>query len=158
MNNAIVDVVFINPDSSGTAYQELSSRFAAIEPPTWALLLAESVRSKGWNPKIIDANAERLSDIAICQRLSKLNPRLICFVVYGQNVNAGTTNMHGAVRTAKAIKDYGSAIPISIIGSHIQALPRQTLKNEEVFDFGFTNEGVYALWDVLSLDSIQISS
>ena len=29
-----------------------------------------------------------------------LEPRLLCFVVYGQNVNAGTTNMVGAVQLA----------------------------------------------------------
>lgn len=151
-----VDVVFINPDSSSTAYQSLSSHYAAIEPPTWALLLAESVRSKGWNPKIIDANAERLDDQSVTERLRSLEPRLVCFVVYGQNVNAGTTNMQGAVRTAKAIKESGISAPIALIGSHIQALPKQTLENELIFDFGFSNEGVYALWDVLKLENIDL--
>ena len=32
----------------------------------------------------------------IYDKLEKLNPRLLVFVVYGQNVNAGTTNMEGA--------------------------------------------------------------
>lgn len=158
MTGEIVDVLFINADSSATAYQELSARYAAIEPPTWALLLAESVRSKGWNPKIIDAGAEKIHDQLICERIAQMNPRLICFVVYGQNVNAGTTNMHGAVRTATSIRKFGLQNPISIIGSHIQALPLESLNNEVVFDFGFTNEGVYAIWDVLSLDQIKYST
>lgn len=70
-----IDVVFINPDSSNSAYQSLSSQYAAIEPPTWALLLAESVRSKGWNPGIIDANAERIHDSEVLARIRILNPR-----------------------------------------------------------------------------------
>lgn len=149
-----VDVVFINPDSSNAAYQSLSSQYAAIEPPTWALLLAESVRSKGWNPRIIDANAERIDDNSILARIRILNPRLICFVVYGQNVNAGTANMHGAVRTSHFLKKNLIQTPISLIGSHIQALPKKTLLDESSFDFGFTNEGVYALWSILELDEI----
>ena len=31
------------------------------------------------------------------KELQVIKPRLICLVVYGQNVNAGTTNMSGAV-------------------------------------------------------------
>ena len=156
--NQEVDVVFINPDSSRDAYQNLSSSYSAIEPPTWSLLLAESIRSKGWNPKIIDANAERISDEIVVDRIKKYKPRLICFVVYGQNVNAGTTNMQGAVRTAKTLKENSVAAPIALLGSHIQALPKQTLENEGVFDFGFSNEGVYSLWDVLSLTNIDWNS
>jgi hypothetical protein len=153
-----VDVVFVNADSSAGAYQSLSINYAAIEPPTWSLLLAQSVRSKGWTPKIIDANAEKISDNEVVRRIQELNPRLVCFVVYGQNVNSGSTNMAGAVRTATAIKDCGLSSPISLIGSHVQALPKQTLEVEKVFDFGFTNEGVYALWEVLSLSEIHFEN
>jgi hypothetical protein len=38
-----LDVLFVNPDSSAKAYQGLAPVYAAIEPPTWALLLAESL-------------------------------------------------------------------------------------------------------------------
>ena len=40
----------------------------------------------------------------VIARIEKFNPRLICFVVYGQNVNAGTTNMRGAVDIANFLK------------------------------------------------------
>lgn len=156
--NSKVDVVFISPDSSLSVYQSLSGNLAAIEPPTWALLLAQSVRSKGWQASIIDANAERLSDGEVAKRILSLQPRLICFVVYGQNVNSGTTNMSGAVRTATALKEQGIEVPISLLGSHIQALPVQTLKIEDCFDFGFVNEGVYSLWEVLRCDEIGSDS
>lgn len=36
------DVLFINPGNAQAIYQGLASTVAAIEPPTWALLLAES--------------------------------------------------------------------------------------------------------------------
>jgi len=37
-----MDVVFINPNSSAKAYQDLALTYSAIEPPTWALLLAQA--------------------------------------------------------------------------------------------------------------------
>jgi anaerobic magnesium-protoporphyrin IX monomethyl ester cyclase len=92
----LMDVVFINP-SVGKNYQKLKSRYTTIEPPTWSLLLAQSMRNFGFNISIIDANAESISEEEIYNRITNLNPRLIVFVVYGQNVNAGTTNMEGAI-------------------------------------------------------------
>ena len=59
MQNSTIDVLFIAPDSSKQAYQGLSEVFSAIEPPTWALLLAEAVRTKGFSAAILDCDAER---------------------------------------------------------------------------------------------------
>jgi len=44
-----LDVLFINPGNAKAIYQNLSKDFSAIEPPTWALLLAESFRSVGFS-------------------------------------------------------------------------------------------------------------
>ena len=98
-----IDVVFINP-SVGSNYQSLKNKYTSIEPPTWSLLLAESMRKFGFNVSIIDANAENLDYSLVYERLEKLNPKLICFVVYGQNVNAGTSNMEGATKLSNFIK------------------------------------------------------
>lgn len=150
MANSCVDVLFISPSNSKAVYQDLSLRLSAIEPPTWSLLLAESVRSVGWTPKIIDALAENLSDDEVVARVQELRPRLICFVVYGQNVNAGTTSMSGATRTSKRLKASVPSIPIAFLGSYVQALPIKALHDEPSIDFAFTNEGVYALRNVLT--------
>ena len=144
-----MDIVFINPSNASNLYQGLADKLVAIEPPTWALLLAQSVRSQGFSTAIIDANAERLTDEGILKKLLELKPRLICMVVYGQNVNAGTAGMAGATRTSKFIKDGFPKSIISYIGSYIQALPKKALEDEPSIDFGFTNEGVYALQNLL---------
>ena len=88
-----MDVLFINPGNAKKIYQDLAEDYSAIETPTWALLLAQSCRSVGYEVGILDANAERLDDEEVAKRVSKINPRLICFVVYGQNPNSGTVNM-----------------------------------------------------------------
>ena len=68
-----IDVVFINP-SVGSNYQILSNKYTSIEPPTWSLLLAESMRNFGFNVSIIDANAEGLDNKEIYERIMNLNP------------------------------------------------------------------------------------
>ena len=153
----MIDVLLINPGSSNKVYQELSNKYTAIEPPTWSLLLAKSCQSQGFVPKILDCNAENLSNNEILKKVEEANPRLICFVVYGQNVNAGTTSMEGAINISNFLKEHSNRL-ISYVGSHVQALPLETLKNEKSIDFVFTNEGVYALWKILKLSNISIEN
>ena len=143
-----MDVLFINPDSSAKAYQDLAEVFSAIEPPTWSLLLAESCRTKGFSVGILDCDAEKLTLEQSVQRIEDLKPRLLLFVVYGQNPNSGTTSMIGALELANAMKETGKDIKICFVGSHTSALPMEVLSYDSV-DIVLLNEGVYALHELL---------
>jgi anaerobic magnesium-protoporphyrin IX monomethyl ester cyclase len=46
----MANVSFVVPSSASKAYQDLAKVYSAIEPPTWALLLAQAVRAKDTNP------------------------------------------------------------------------------------------------------------
>lgn len=151
-----LDVLFINPGNASEIYQDLSKNYAAIETPTWALLLAESCRSIGHKVAIIDVNAEQIKNIEVIERIKTYNPKLICFVVYGQNVNAGTVSMSGAVKLSTDIKTSGINIPIGYVGSYVQSLPKKALLEEPSIDFVFMNEGVYSLRNLLSQNEINI--
>ena len=144
----MLDVVFVNADSSASSYQGLAERFSAIEPPTWSLLLANSVRSVGFSAAIIDATAEQLTHESTVQRILELKPRLVVFVVYGQNPNSGTINMVGNTECATLLKEAQSALNICFVGSHISALPHEVLGLSCV-DIILLNEGVYALRNLL---------
>lgn len=146
-----LDVLFVNADSSLAAYQGLSETFSAIEPPTWALLLAASCRSRGYGVGILDCTAERLDLEASCRRIAEASPRLVCFVVYGQNPNSGTTNMIGGVALAERLKQEYPTQATCFVGSHVSALPLEVLVLPSV-DFVLLNEGVYALWSLLATD------
>ena len=152
----MIDVLFVNPSNAINIYQGLSNKISAIEPPTWSLLLSESCRSKGFKVDILDCLAENLDDDEALSRIKEKKARLICFVVYGQNVNAGTTSMSGATRLANFLKEKKIDIPIAFIGSHVQALPKQTKKKKKSIDMVFQNEGVYSLWNLLNLEEIII--
>lgn len=143
-----MDALFINPDSSVQAYQGLAKVYSAIEPPTWALLLAESCRSKGFSVGILDCDAERLTLDKSLSRIIDLKPRLVVLVVYGQNPNSGTTSMIGALALSKAIKNAQINTKICFVGSHTSALPLEVLSHECV-DIVLLNEGVYALHNLL---------
>ena len=146
-----MDVLFINPNSSAKAYQDLATTFSAIEPPTWSLLLAQACRAKGFKVAILDCDAERLDLTSSLKRIEELNPRLLCFVVYGQNPNSGTTSMIGATALANFAREQSPQYPICFVGSHTSALPRQVL-NYSFVDFVLLNEGVYALQNLLRTD------
>ena len=150
-----LDVLFIAPNNSQGIYQDLAKDYAGIEPPTWACLLAESCRSIGLKVDILDTMAENLSSDQVLDRIKEINTRFICFVVYGQNVNAGTTMMSGAVALTNFLKENNINTPIGFLGSHVQALPYDTLEKEKNIDIIFTNEGVYALRNLLSIDDFM---
>ena len=149
-----MDILFINPGSSEEVYQGLSTDYAGIGTPYWALLLSQSCRSQGYKVGILDILAEGISRKDAVERIKTLNPRLISVCVYGENVNSGTTQMSGAVKLANLIKESGVDIPISFVGSHVQALPYKVLSEEPNIDIIFTNEGVYSLWNILKLKDL----
>lgn len=144
-----MDVLFVNPDSSAKAYQDLAKVFSAIEPPTWALLLAESCRAKGYGVGLLDCDAEKLSLTDAADRIANSAARLVVMVVYGQNPNSGTTSMIGALALARALKETRPETPICFVGSHTSALPREVL-GEDCIDIVLLNEGVYALHNLLA--------
>lgn len=145
-----LDVLFVEPNVS-INYQNLAEKYSAIETPTWSLLLAQSCRSKGFGVAILDCNAECLTDFEAVQRIKDINPRFVLFVVYGQNPNSGTTNMAAAMPLAEKLKESYPTFKIGFVGSHSSALPKEVLANKAV-DVVFTNEGVYALHNLLRSD------
>jgi len=79
------------------------------------------------------------------------DPRLVVFVLYGQNPNSGTTSMIGAARVGTALKAAHPGCTLCLVGSHVSALPREVLALDYV-DLVLLNEGVYALHDLLASD------
>ena len=142
-------VTFVIPSSAAQAYQALADKYSAVEPPTWALLLANAVRVEGYDPCILDFDADPSPDLEhSAHRISATNTDIAVFVLYGQNPNSGTTMMIGASRLAQQLKLIRPSIKIVFIGSHASALPYDVIGLPYV-DFVFINEGVYGLLDLL---------
>ena len=80
---------------------------------------------------IIDSSAENLTDIDVLNRLKKLILDLYVLLFMVKMSILGTTNMSGATRTSKYLKSQNYDKKIVFIGSHVQALPLETIQNEE---------------------------
>lgn len=145
-----LDILFIQPNTARGIYQELSNSFSAIEPPIWAGMLASHCRSRGYGVDILDSEALRLSDATSVQRIKEANPRVACFVVYGQQPSASSQNMSGAVVLAELLKNSHPEIKIIFVGGHIAALSREVLELHPGIDFVCQNEGVYTISSLLA--------
>lgn len=143
-----LDILFVHSNSLEINYQELANEHSAIEPNIWAGMLANSCKSKGFSSQILDCEAEHLTTNNSAKEIVSRNSRLICFVVFGANPNASTQSMEGNIATAKKVKELNPNSKIIFVGPHVSAVPRETL-NEGCVDIVCTNEGVYALHNLL---------
>ena len=149
-----MDVCFVIPGIGKKAYQKLANVYSAIEPPTWALLLAQTLRAQKYESIILDFEADRKSLDEATKDIHNTKSKLVVFVLYGQNPNSGTTMMIGAAELAKKLRENYPEYKIAFVGSHVSALPQEVIKLDYV-DFAFINEGVAGLSALLKTDLIN---
>ena len=144
-----LDCLFVHPNASQLIYQDLSKDHSAIEPSIWAAMLAKSCQVNGFGVAILDCEAERLTIEESAQQIVDIDPKLVCFVVYGQNPNASSQNMSGAVYSAELVKQLNPNLKIIFVGAHVAALPREVLERHQCIDMICQNEGVYTINNLL---------
>ena len=126
-----LDVLLITPPSRLEVYQKLASEFAAIEPPVWSSLIAKYLAVRGYNVKILDAEAEFLTHRETADIIIKENPTLSVYMIYGQQPSASTQCMPAGRKTVKLVNEETSnELKSIVIGTHASALPQRTLKDE----------------------------
>ncbi len=156
MTSSSLDILLVNVGSTRKrVYQDLSRDFSAIEPPFWAALTAGFIRKRGYDVRILDANAENFSIEETVDMIKDYNPRLTGIVVYGQHPSASTQLMTGVGILCKEIKSRGVDGKLILTGLHPSALPERTLKDESC-DFVAEGEGFHTLFGLL--DNHPLSS
>ena len=143
-----LDILFVHPNASDIIYQGLSKKNSAIEPPIWAGMLANHCRINNYGVAILDCEVEKLGWEEAAKKIKDIDPKVVCFVVYGQQPSASSQNMTGAIGTAKKVKDIYENSKILFVGGHISALPLEVLANDCV-DMICQNEGVYTISNLL---------
>lgn len=150
-----LDLLLINSGGSKKrVYQNLSEDYSAIEPPFWAALTAGFIRNKGYNVKILDANAEDITFQETAKKIEEINPRLTNIVVYGQHPSASTQLMTGVGKLCRTIKQNNPIRKIILTGLHPSALPKRTIQ-EEACDFVCQGEGFYTLEGLLNNNDLK---
>jgi len=145
-----LDILFIHASAAKKIFQDLSKDFSAIEPPIWAGMLTSHCLKRGFGAEVLDCEALGLDDAQAAQRIKALNPRVACFVVYGQQPSASSQNMDGMVILAEEVRHVcGSDLKILFVGGHVAALPREVLQRHSAIDMVCQNEGVYTVSNLL---------
>jgi radical SAM superfamily enzyme YgiQ (UPF0313 family) len=112
-------------------------------------MIASHVRTRGFNPEILDCEAMGYTDDEAMHHISRMKPRLVAFGMYGQQPSASAQNMAGATRLARLIKSKMPDTMILMFGIYPSALPHQVLQDHPEIDFVCTGEGVYTISDLL---------
>ncbi len=144
-----LDILFIHPNASAKIYQDLSMNYSAIEPPIWAGMLTSHCLARGFSAEILDCEAMRLSDGAAVLSIQKYDPKIACFVVYGQQPSASSQNMDGAISIAELLKKVSPQIKTLFVGGHVAALSYEVMQNHSCVDMVCQNEGVYTISNLL---------
>ncbi len=145
-----LDVLLITPPSRLEVYQKLAGEFAAIEPPVWSSLIAKYLVVRGYNVKILDAEAEFLTHRETADKIIKENPKLSVYMVYGQQPSASTQCMPGGRKVVELVnEDTSNELKSIVIGTHASALPQRTLKDEP-YTFVCQGEGPLTIEGLLN--------
>jgi len=144
-----LDLLLVNVGGAKKkVYQDLSKDYSAIEPPFWAALTAGFIRNKGYEVRILDANAENITHSETADVIKEYNPRYVNIVVYGQQPSASTQLMTDVGNLCKIIKENKPNQKVILTGLHPSALPKRTIE-EEACDFVGQGEGFYTLLGLL---------
>lgn len=153
-----LDILFVNANDGEINYQSLANKFMSFETPIWCGMLANAVRNKGFSTSILDCEVEQFDTANSAKEIININPRLVVMIAQGQNPNNSTTKMEGMTSISKKIKEINPNQKIVFLGSHVAALPRETLATERSCDFICQNEGVYTLLNLLKVQDLNDES
>jgi anaerobic magnesium-protoporphyrin IX monomethyl ester cyclase len=142
------NVVLVSPPARLEVYQGLSGSLAAIEPPVWAGLIAEFLRSKDVSVSIVDAEANNFDHKQTAEAAASFSPDLVVFVVYGQQPSASTQCMPAAAKSCTFLKEL-IKVPTMVMGTHSSALPLRTLQ-QEPYDYVCQGEGPYTVLELFN--------
>ncbi|MDO8460070.1 MAG: radical SAM protein [Nanoarchaeota archaeon] len=145
-----LDYLLVNPSTGGVYHKEQEkSNYPGIEPPYLAALTATVVRDAGYNPEILDANADGLSAEDAAKKVYELKPKYTHVVVHGNQPSASSQLMGWVNSFSRNIKEGGTDTKIILTGTHPAALPEMTLKESSI-DFVGGGEGFFTALDLLS--------
>tara|TARA_Y100000004_G_scaffold195408_1_gene262328 strand:- start:1025 stop:2509 length:1485 start_codon:yes stop_codon:yes gene_type:complete len=146
----MMDLLLVHTNASRDIYQNLN-KISQVEPPIWAALLANNIRGWGHSVEILDAECKGITPEQTAIEIDRYKPKLVCFVVYGQQPSASTQNMAGVHQVLKTLKYEYPQYKTLLLGLYPSAVPRKTMEDENT-DFVCQGEGPETLLGLLSSD------
>lgn len=126
-------VVLINPRA--TYYNQLAQK---CFPPMQLLYLAAALRQHQFEPVVLDANAFRMTDEQIAQQIRACKPLLVGLSVYS-DILRQVRDM------TRLVRDASPDSRIVLGGSHVTAVPAQTMEQFTEADYALVGEAERSL-------------
>jgi len=131
-------ILFLNPPiSPEERYGELASA-GAMEPPHGLTYLAAVMRAAGWEARILDAEALRMTPRGAADAVLASAPDVLA-------CTAVTVSISRAAEVAAAVKRARPETVTIVGGVHLTSQPRETMERFPTFDLGVIGEGERAL-------------
>ncbi len=128
------DMVLIHPPLSQQERYGIKFKAGGQTPPTGLAMIAAVLREQKWDVRIIDAPALGLSVADTVAQTLALNPKIV-------GLTAVSISIYNARSVAQGLKAAAPKIPIVLGGSHLTAVPEETLRRFPEFDLGVIGEG-----------------
>jgi anaerobic magnesium-protoporphyrin IX monomethyl ester cyclase len=129
-----------NPaDVKNTRLPSSLAHEVGIVMPLGIASIAAYIREKGFSVGIIDAQAQKLSLEQLRKKIKEFKPEIV-------GITSMTPTVHDDLAVARLAKEEGCYTVLG--GPQINAMPRETLKNEFV-DFGILGEGEYPMYRLI---------
>lgn len=143
-------IVFINPPITREERFGEMAKHGATAPPLGLCYLAAVLRQAGIKSRIIDAlSFEKTMEETVKEILS-LNPRYV-------GITAKTVAIFRAAELASELKKINPDIITILGGTHVTAVPRETMERFPQFDIGVIGEGENIIVELIqSLEKSQV--
>lgn len=111
-------------------------------PALGLLHLAAMAREHGYDPWILESDAEGLDEAAVIARIVARAPRYVGITLF-------TVGVWSAARIAEGVKQSLPGVTVIVGGPHVSSMGRETLERFPAFDLAVAGEGEWALVELL---------
>lgn len=135
----------LNPPFKGRFSR--SARSPAVAPsgtiyyPLWLAYATGVLEEAGFNVRLIDAPAHGLNLKEVIASLNNFSPRMIV-------LDSSTPSIFSDVKSAETLKDVFPQSLVVLVGTHVSALPEETLRMSKKIDAVARREYDYTLRDL----------
>lgn len=135
--------LILPPLSKDVLYGEWDlSGVDSISPPLGLLSLAASIRMAGHDVQLIDAYANKHCYSSVCTKIMEFNPNVI-------GISCMTPGFVSATALSRDLKETFPKKIFILGGTHITALPEESMKESKIFDYGVIAEGEVTIVELL---------
>lgn len=136
-----IDIVLVKPGGRLDLFGKLAPGLSGFAPPLDIGLVSAFLRERGFETRVIDADAEFLTPVETAEKIKAYDPVLA-------GIFAHTIRMEHAGLTIKELRKTAPGLKILMGGRHPSSLPEKTLLEDNP-DFVCQGEAFYPLVELL---------